>query len=50
MEAQTIHLECESDVAAALPAVNAAIAALESLNKTDIIGKLCVCVTAVASA
>lgn len=31
-------MECETDLAAALPAVNAAIAALESLNKTDITG------------
>ena len=37
LEAQSIHMECESDLAAAIPAVNAAIAALESLNKNDII-------------
>ncbi len=38
MEAQGIHMECESDLAAAIPAVTAAINALESLNKTDLIG------------
>jgi dynein heavy chain len=37
MEARSIQLECQSDLAAALPAVEAAIAAVQSIKKEHLV-------------
>jgi dynein heavy chain len=37
LEAHTIQMECESDLAAAIPAVEAAVAALQSIRKQDLV-------------